>query len=144
LRWPQWNLSDIALAIAGLAVSFALFGVERSTIGFVLLAPLALARPSWPLTISAWAVVIGPPALLVLAHNVAWGLPAAVEIAETGICWSLPLSIAIAWMRILRLWRRGLPIWVGARPVFALLLVWLISLLILVYGPREVTEWFIE
>jgi hypothetical protein len=147
----QWNLSDIALAIAGLAVSFALFGVERTAVGFVLLAPLALARPTWPLTISAWAVVIGPPALLVMAHHVNMlntfelrALPAVVELAGAGICWSLPLSIAIAWVRILRFWRRGLPIWLGARPVFALLLVWSVLLLIQVCGPREVAEWFTD
>jgi len=161
LSWPQWNLGDIALAIAGLAVSFALFGVERTAIGFVLLVPLVLARPSWPLTISAWVVAIGPPALLILTHYVGWGILwyqegarptsisepyilnvhntcemravlSVIEIAGMGIIYSLPMSIAIAWVRIIRSWRRGLPIRVGARPVLALPLVWLVALLILV------------
>jgi hypothetical protein len=173
LSWPQWNLSDFVMVIAGLAASVALFGVEPTTVLFVLLLPVVLARPSWPLTISAWLVAIGPPVLLILTHYVGWGVlwyqegarPTSISrpyilnvhntcemravlsvigIAGMGIIYSLPVSIAIAWVRIIRSWRRGLSIWVGARPVFALPLVWLVALLILLCGPKEIADWFID
>jgi hypothetical protein len=166
-------VKHLTIAIAALAVAFAAFGVATAGIWLAFLLPAAFARPGRRLAVAAWMVVIGPPALLVAAHYFAWGVICyyegrrpvfisdpfienvhntpilraslmAIGVAWSGILSSPFVSIPIAWVRALRTWKQD-PGWRRAFwPTFSLPAVWFISYHLLVFGPREVSDWFID
>src|SRR3954468_24758644 len=151
----------MAMVIAGLAVSFAAFGVAFTVIGIAFLQPVIVARPGRRLAVVAWTLAIGPPALLVSAHYLAWGMICyyeggrpqfitdphienvhntpimrstliAIQVATAGIAVSFFGSIPMVWMRVLRSSKDD-PIWLnGFGPLLALPLVWIVGYLLLV------------